>query len=188
MKENYTHAPALLEYVRQSPHVLAQAIYRHAAPDNDLLLADFFPQELLEEGTPAPTPKGKKKPTRVTPPLPVPAPRPRLIRIDSHSKGEFEVLPGGAALVPGSKPRVRVRVAYDRQSGNPLAKWNPSDFTLAMSSISGRSGLKLLRCEGNQIEFEIEQADFRLRVGGFDERRDLFISSTVLEASSDSQD
>jgi hypothetical protein len=188
MRDNYIHAPALLEYVRQAPHALVQAIYRHAAPDDDLLLADFFPQDLLEEGKPAHSSKGKKKPQRVGPPPAPPEPKLRHIRIDSSMKGEFEVLPGGAALALGAKIRVRVRIAYDRQTGNPLGKWNPADFMIAVASISERRGLKILRCEGNQIEFEIEQADFKLRVGGFDERRDLYISSTVLEASSDSQD
>lgn len=188
MKEKYTHAPALLEYVRQAPHAITQAIYCHDAPDDDVLLAEFFPQDLLDDGRQAPKPGSKKKPKRVGPPALPPPPRPRLVRIESGNKGEFAVLPGGATMQHGVAPRVKIRVAYDRQSGNPLAKWNPADFTLSIASIRQRVGVKLLRCEGNQLEFEIESSDFELRVGGFDDRRDLIVSSTVSEVTNDSQD
>jgi hypothetical protein len=188
MKENYTHAPALLAYVRGAANALTQAIYRHASPDDELLLADFFPEELLDDGRQAPTASGRKKPKRVGLPPPLPVPKSRLIRVESGNRGEFAVLPGGAAYVPGTSPRVRVRVAYDRESGNPLSKWNAADFVLSPQVLRERKGLKLLRCEGNQIEFEIESPDFALRVGGFDERRDLIVSSTVAGGNSDSQD
>jgi len=188
MKMNYKYAPELLGYVRGAANALTQAIYRHASPDDELLLADLFPEELLEAGKPAPTSGGKKKPKRVGPPPNPPAPKPRLIRIDSGSSGEFAVVPGGAAYVPGTSPRVRVRVAYDRESGNPLSKWCAADFVVSHQAIRERKGLKLLRCEGNQIEFEIESPDFALRVGGFDDRRDLFVASVVSEASNDPQD
>lgn len=188
MKERYTHAPALLEYVRQAPHAIAQAIYRHAAPDDDRLLADFFPQDLLEEARPVSSAAGKRKPKKVGPPPAPPTPRPRVVRIESGSKGEFAVLPGGASIPEGTTPRVRIRVAYDRQTGNPLAKWNPADFVLSLERLRARKGLTITRCESNQIEFEIKEREFELRVGGFDERRDLFIASTVSEVTIDPQD
>jgi len=190
MKERYAHAPALLEYVRQAPQAISQAIYRHAAPDDDRLLADFFPQDLWEEGRTAPSPGGKRKLKKVSPPPPPPPPppRPRMVRIEPRSKGEFAVLPGGASIPDGTAPRVRIRVAYDRQTGNPLAKWNPADFVLSLDRLSARKGLTITRCEANQIEFEIRERDFELHVAGFDDRRDLFIASTVSEVTIDPQD
>jgi len=98
------------------------------------------------------------------------------------------VLPGGAAIPEGTTPRVRIRVAYDRQTGNPLAKWNPADFVLSLERLRARKGLTITRCESNQIDFEIKEREFELRVGGFDDRRDLFIASTVSEVTIDPQD
>ena len=91
-------------------------------------------------------------------------------------------------LENGKNHIVRVRVAYDRQSGNPLAKWDPADFVLGIANLKARRGVRIIRCEANQLEFELQERDFEVRVQGFDNRRDLYISTAVKGATDDSAD
>ncbi len=188
MKQRYKHAPALIDFVRHAPNELLKSIYQRASVDDDFVLADVFPADLLEEGRPAAPSGGRKKPKETAPLAPIPQPRPRLIRVEAGAAGEFAVLPGLGVLQDGKSHVVRVRVAYDRESGNPLEKWDPADFVLDYSKLSSRKGVRIIRCEANQLEFELQTRDFEVRVEGFDKRRDLYISTAVLGVTDDSAD
>ena len=188
MKQRYKYAPALVEFVRHAPNELLKSIYQRESAEDDFVLSDVFPAGFLEEGRQAATGEGRKKPKRTAPVAPIPQARPRLIRVEAGIDGEFAVLPGTCVLENGKNHIVRVRVAYDRQSGNPLAKWDPADFVLGIANLKARRGVRIIRCEANQLEFELQERDFEVRVQGFDNRRDLYISTAVKGATDDSAD
>lgn len=83
----------------------------------------------------------------------------------------------------GSPPTVvggilRVSVAYDLPSGNPLKAWSKFDFDFKDKATRLQfkgSGVKISAKAGNIMEIEVVQPDFQLTATGFDMNRDLFV-------------
>lgn len=96
--------------------------------------------------------------------------------------GGFQIKAGKAKLKPSTK--LEVYVAYDVRKGNPLKKYDLSDFRLDQKPIKIKKpsmGLKLTRIHENLILAEVTNSDFELLVTGFDQNRDLYVKVVVNE-------
>ncbi len=127
---------------------------------------------------------GKKTPPVVNPP----PPQPKRFRVEKV-QGGFLVQPGDPEA-PMPK-RLVIRVAYVIRSGNPLNKYDPADFELDKGPIAvEHKGMDLTfgasdKKQGNEIQAQVTDKDFLLKVTGFDENRDLFVKVTVPQEETD---
>jgi hypothetical protein len=81
-------------------------------------------------------------------------------------------------------PRLRVSVAYDLPSGNPLKKWSSFDFEFGKSpqlKLSGKS-VKVVPQAGNILVLTVDGEKFSFGAEGFDEHRDLLVRIDELPA------
>jgi len=115
---------------------------------------------------------------------------------DIHSrekKFELEQIAGGFQLKASKaklKPpaSIEVYVAYDVRKGNPLTKYDLSDFRLDQMPIKIKKpsrGLNLTRIHHNTIMADVTKDDFELLVTGFDRNRDLYVKVIVSEGKDD---
>ncbi len=144
------------------------------APDFDLL-SDFFSidQTLAPQGNRRPKKPGEPgdKPTFTPPP-----PTPRWYRLNGK--------PGGFTIADSGTPPtevgsvLRVSVAYDLPSGNPLKAWSKFDFDFRENNsrlqFTG-NGVNVKARTGNIMEIEVIKPDFQVTATGFDINRDLFV-------------
>jgi hypothetical protein len=80
--------------------------------------------------------------------------------------------------------RIEVRVAYDRASGNPLARYHTADFTLDALDRD-ISGVTIVTCERNLMVLDPQDDDFRVAVTGFDRNRDVILDVRQKEIAND---
>ena len=82
-----------------------------------------------------------------------------------------------------SNARLRVSVAYDLPSGNPLKKWSPFDFDLGKDMLELRGdSVEVKRLAGNVLDLKVLGDKFAFGADGFDLHRDLFIRIDELDA------
>lgn len=147
---------------------------KSTAPDFDLL-SDFF--SIDQAGSPQLT-RRQKKPGEPgdTPPFSPPPPTPRWYRLNGR--------PGGFTIADSGSPPtevgsvLRVSVAYDLPSGNPLKAWSKFDFDFKGKNdrlqFTG-NGVNVKAKTGNIFEVEVIKSDFLVTATGFDINRDLFV-------------
>lgn len=181
LKDKYTYAPALLEYVVQCiPSLLGEVSHQQKKPDASLLL-DLFALP-AEEGTKRPrvdmtkpnpgANTGKEEIAIVR--------RPHRYSIIKKGSG-FVVRRGDVQVAP---PVVfSVRVAYDRRRGNPLVKYIPADFELGKSGVELHvSGCEVTRYGPNWAVVRVYDDNFEFGIDGFDVRhRDLHVDVRITE-------
>lgn len=136
------------------------------------LLSDFFSIEKTQapqrSRMPAPRGNGRPKFGDIIA-------KPRWYRLDGR-RGGFRIVHNSALSLP-EKPRLRVSVAYDLPSGNPIKKWSPFDFHFGKSpqlKFSGKS-VNVVSQAGNVLVLAVEDERFAFVVDGFDEHRDLLV-------------
>ena len=80
---------------------------------------------------------------------------------------------------------LRVSVAYDLPSGNPMKHWSKFDFKFQKQKESNLkfklSNVKATAKSGNIIEMEITGEDFSMTATGFDIHRDLIVRIDEVE-------
>lgn len=118
-----------------------------------------------------PDPEGKQAKT-----FDVISPNPSWFRMSPRGGG-FTIRPTGTVEVPANA-MLKISVAYDLPSGNPLSKWSKFDFEFKnkKSKIGCKGkhvGVKI--ADGNVIEVSVKDADFSFSADGFDLLRDLFV-------------
>lgn len=181
VKDKYTYAPALLEYVVQSvPGLLAEVSQQQKKPDASLLL-DLFALP-AEEGIKRPRPDTMKpKSGTDTGKEKIQVERkPRRYSISRKGSG-FVVRRGDEQAPP---PVVfSVRVAYDIRRGNPFTKYIPADFELGKDGVEFRSsGCEVTRSGPNWAVVRVLSDDFEFGISGFDVlHRDLHVDVRVTE-------
>ncbi|KGO99442.1 hypothetical protein [Novilysobacter defluvii] len=181
LKEKYTYAPALLEYVVQCvPCLLAEVSQQQKKPDASLLL-DLFALP-AEQGIERPRPDiAKPKPGADTWRDKIAIERrPRRYSISRRGTG-FVVRRGDDDAVP---PAIfSVRVAYDVRRGNPFNKYVPADFELGKGGVDFHtSGCEVTRSGSNWAVVRVLGEDFEFGISGFDIRhRDLHVDVRVTE-------
>jgi len=155
---------------------------KSTAPDFDLL-SDFFSIDQAQSPQLNRRPKKPGEPND-KPPFSPPPPTPRWYRLNGR--------PGGFTIADSSSPPtevgsfLRVSVAYDLPSGNPLKAWSKFDFDF--KGKNGRlkftgDGAIVKAKAGNIMEIEVIKQDFQVTATGFDINRDLFVR--IDEASGD---
>lgn len=181
LKEKYTYAPALLEYVVQcTPGLLAEVSQQQKKPDASLLL-DLFALP-AEQGIKRPRPdSAKPKPgTDSGKDKIVIEKRPRRYSINRKGSG-FVVRRGDDDALP---PAIfSVRVAYDIRRGNPFNKYVPADFEFGKDGVElHTSGCEVTRSGLNWAVVRVFGEDFEFEVGGFDiKHRDLHVDVRVTD-------
>jgi hypothetical protein len=170
-KGRYVNDAATLRYVTTSVEQIATLIELIDRKVDRKLLASFFSVVLppTEEEARA----RKKKPVVTTPLPPLPPPKPARYHMQRVAGG-FSITPGASGT---SRPsQLVVRLGYTTRSGNPIRQWQAFDFDVADGRISiDAQGVSIVSREGNRITAQVTSDDFRLRVTGFDTKRDLTV-------------
>ena len=142
-------------------------------PDFELL-SDFFSIDQTDSPQLNRRPKKPGEPIKpkVTPPMPTP----KWYRLTGRE--------GGFTIADSTNPPtqvgsfLRVSVAYDVPSGNPLKAWCKFDFDFKADDgpikFKG-NGVIAKALTGNILEVEVTEQDFQLTATGFDVHRDLFV-------------
>jgi hypothetical protein len=81
----------------------------------------------------------------------------------------------------GAPRRLEVLAAYDVLRGNPFQRYSPLDFRMDDSIVVTPQGARVVSRQDNRLELEIEEAEFTVKVTGFDENRDLRVKIRPLE-------
>lgn len=144
------------------------------------LLSDFFSIEKTQapqrSRMPAPEGNGRPRFGDITA-------KPRWYRLDGR-RGGFRIVHNTGHPLP-ENPRLRVSVAYDLPTGNPMKKWSPFDFQFGKSpqlKFLGR-GVKVVPVAGNVLVLTVEDEKFSFGADGFDEHRDLLVRIDELIAN-----
>lgn len=101
----------------------------------------------------------------------------------TRSPAQYRIAPrrGGFAIrsTPDTSPplQLRVRLAYDVVTGDPLKKYDPLDFNLVTSQglAVDANGAVVSISAPNELNVEVHASAFKLDVDGFDLNRDLFV-------------
>ena len=154
------------------------------------LLSDFFSIDQVA------SPQRKRKPSsdgERTRDFDPPEASPRWYRMTGREGGFTIADSGGLPTLIGAK--LKVSVAYDLPSGNPLRHWSKFDFDFRTSekrrSIKFRGkGVKpeIPKSTGNVIEITIDEADFYFVANGFDLNRDLYVRIDEVSGEAESDD
>lgn len=142
-------------------------------PDFDRLV-DFFSLDQVAIGA-SPTVAG---PIRTSPsPINItPREKSRWYRVSEHTGG-FAISRDAQYPLP-QEAGLRLSLAYDIPSGNPLRNWSKFDFDISSTNslprVSGH-GLKAKVIKGNVLHLTQFENDFAFSMEGFDHFRDLFI-------------
>jgi hypothetical protein len=185
----YTYGPSFLEFVTNTVANFVHALTSQDEEENTTLLLDIFslPPEKADEEAKQPEKKKKKKGTESDDDDEKLEPKKKRFRVQK-SPGGFVVTRGDAGTQPPA--RLDIQVAYDIRRGNPLRRYNTADFRLNQGPIKldpAPQGLKVVKKEENRMVVEVLDADFCLTVGGFDEKRDLFVTVKMEEGPDDSE-
>jgi hypothetical protein len=156
---------------------------RSNAPDFDLL-SDFFSIEKAVAPQPSRGPNKNGQPNRPFDPIPM---SPKWFRIDGR-RGGFRLVPTKLLPVPPNAS-LRISVAYDLPSGNPLRNWSEFDFEFSNNSTIALSGegVRATRQTKNIITLQIDHNDFWFEADGFDVHRDLFVRVDEIGTADDEE-
>jgi len=143
------------------------------APDFDLL-SDFFSIDQPDSSQFNRRPKKPGEP--IKPKFAPPSPTPKWYRLSGR--------PGGFTIADSGNPPtqvgsiLRVSIAYDLPSGNPLKVWCKFDFDFKSKDCAIEfkgNGVIAKAFAGNVLDIEVINPDFQLAAVGFDVHRDLFV-------------
>lgn len=146
---------------------------KSTAPDFELL-SDFFSIDQTDSQQLNRRPKKQGEP--IKPKITPPSPTPKWYRLSGR--------PGGFTIADSGNPPtqvgsfLRVSVAYDLPSGNPLKAWCKFDFDFKGKDCPIEfkgNGVMAKALTGNVLELEVTDQDFQLTAIGFDVHRDLFV-------------
>ncbi len=147
------------------------------------LLAKYFS---APGDTPIAQTKGKKTPDGKQPKVPgdIPPPKPKVLAIDPLPDG-CRIRPAKADALQSAKLPLRVTAefAYEGLDKDAFSEYDPLDFDLrdATFSITG-SGYSIVEKTLNGLIFLIENSDFVMTIGGFDQNLRLRMRLNYKEA------
>jgi hypothetical protein len=189
-KNKYVNGRKYIEFVTRIVFNIVNALGAQENERDPNLFADVFslPLEHVDGQPPMPTDVPQPKSGNKSGHTPINLPRREQIVRVARIAGGFKILPGDATVTPPA--RLDIQVAYDVRRGNPIAKYDRADFLLDQSPINFRDslrGVEVLAVDGNSLMIDIQEPDFEITVSGFDERRDLFIKTKVVEVQYDTK-
>jgi hypothetical protein len=186
-RNKYVYGKSYIEFVT---NVVSDIVNALSAQENEIdpnLVLDIFSLPAEEdEVTKREDKKKDKKPGTETDKVVLDLP-------SREKKFELEQITGGFQLKAGkaklkTPARLEVYVAYDVRKGNPLAKYDLSDFRLDQIPVKIKKptkGLNLIKVHENLIAADVTKDDFELLVTGFDQNRDLYVKVVVTEGEND---
>ncbi len=186
-KFKYKFGKFYIEFVTHSVSMFVRYLNESDEEPDRALLREIFwiPKKLESE-----EPKEKAKPRKrnkgeVVRPEPNIEPRLRRYTLAKVANG-FTITKGQiGAPIP---TEIRIAVAYDRRRGSPLVKYSSADFKMNEAPLVIEvSGGQVTIQQLNRLVVRITEPDFRVKVAGFDENRDLFVDVDAKEAMDDSQ-
>ena len=184
LQAKWRHAQETLSLIRTAPkklHRLLSSEPQETLPD--ALLDLFWFEDPGVTGPVAGSSGSKGKPHgrgAVEPPRPTPTARRLAIE---PRPGGFRLKAGEGLAATGLPCRVRVKVAYDVEEGDPIAAWSPLDFDLSRDEDAiaiDLSGGEVVERQGNELLIEVDDAEFTMEVTGFDFNRDLDVRAHIL--------
>lgn len=181
----YKRGRQVLDFVVKSPQKIVEIISSESGKEYRDLAQQYFAIELPSENNDSKRIQGKKggKKSGLLPYIPkVPVNKPPALVVGTWKDG-FVVRKGVAAAILQGRIMV-VRAAYDTRKGNPFKKFRVSDFDFSQASPALSfefSGVDVVGRNQNSLRCRIQTEDFRVRVSGFDKRRDLRIEVRMRE-------
>lgn len=181
--EHWIAAPRRIANVRRAPLTLLRALNTPADSIQKDAFADIFsynppPSQSNTRG-------GRSRNGGALPPIPQ---TPRTFEVhDTQAGAGFLVRLASAVADPPEC--ARLQVAYDAPRGNPLARYQPTDFRLrgngALSvNIEGGSIDTDRETKGNEMYFYIHDPKrFGIAVQGFDRNRDVYVRVEPIAAT-----
>lgn len=173
----YVSGRSDLEFIKKSVLEIMRFISESDRSEDPDLLTDYFSIEKEEHDEEKETsPRGQERGGTI----PVekktgPPHSPQPFELDGIAGG-FTIRNGDAESVRGVT--ITVRVAYDVKQKNPISAYSPLDFKLDSKQFTtARTGVEILRIEGNLIQFRPVFDKYELSVTGFDINRDLFVKA-----------
>jgi len=182
-KARYDRAVATLRLVKNSLRGVVDILARPAEGVHRDLLQDIFHVHVRDGTDSVEVPDDGPEPPvdGSVPPGPEPEPGRAPYRL-ARISGGFRVRRNASAE---PAPCGRIRVAYEVRRGNPFRRYDPRDFNLNLPPIViTAEGVRVLRVDGNTLDFAVDEDDFTISVKGFDQRRDLAVSVTAAETTS----
>lgn len=177
-KDKYLYAKSYLNFVKDAPLALFRSIFAGEREDDAFALASFFPDNGAERSARGASSGEKRKGED----------RKKVGKITRKPKryacrnvqGGFEVVHASSeARMPSA---LRISAAYDVRRGDPFRRYERFDFDLSGSDIDVVvEGVRVLEKSLNTMVVEPTQEEFRVRVTGFDARRDLAVRVTAVE-------
>lgn len=169
----YSPGKALLDYVKYAALKLTNLLGKVEDEMLENLLDDVFGIEKENETNPTSTKKRKKpKPSSA-----IQRKNSRYLEVGQLKRG-FTISPYKEAT---RRPdRIRLRVAYETQTGDPFSAYHPADFNLAHNNGEIKvtlTGCRAVTRTGNAMLLEMDEDQFRIQVEGFDPNRDLRVDA-----------
>jgi hypothetical protein len=166
-KGQYIRGEELLFYVRNSiKRIISRFASEDEKPDSTVLQDTFF---IIRPGAES-TKKKKTRKKKIVVPK-----NPRVYR-ESQLQDGFKIS-GTEHLT--SKREFTVQVGYEVARGNAFKKWREEDFKLEEMDIQPEN-ITDLSISKNKMTFKADSKSFLIKVLGFDNNRDLKISTTSL--------
>lgn len=186
-RNKYVYGKSYIEFVTNAVSDIVSALSAQEDEIDPNLVLDIFslPAEEDEVAKREDKEKDKKSGTETNKKTLDLPPREKKFELEQIAGG-FQLKAGKAKLKPPAK--IEVLVAYDVRKGNPLTKYDLSDFRLDQMPIKIKKpskGLRLTRIHQNSIIADVTKDDFELLVTGFDQNRDLYVKVIVSEGEDD---
>lgn len=186
-RNKYVYGKSYIEFVTNAVSDIVSALSAKEDEIDPNLVLDIFslPAEEDEVAKREDKQKDKKSGTETDKEILDLPSREKKFEIE-QIEGGFQLKAGKAKLKPPA--RIEVYVAYDVRKGNPLTKYDLSDFRLDQAPIKIKKpskGLRLTRIHQNSIIADVTKDDFELLVTGFDQNRDLYVKVIVSEGEDD---
>ena len=174
LTKKWKHGSSTVKNIKLAPGALHEVLTRDQVEDLPDLLINFM--SLPETGAK----KRSKKRTPAKPKEPI-VKRKRLM-IESPVDGGFRLTPGPGAPDYEYPKNISVRVAYDILSGDPIKTYNTLDFDLKYKKkfICKGNDVSVTSRNENKLILELQSADFKFEITGFDNRRDIIVKPKAI--------
>ena len=180
LTDKYKNVGKMLSFVSNSVHHTVRIIAQSDEIEDNKILADIFPMPEDIGGDPdVPDPNPDPYPPS---PSPVPKPNPSKFVIEKiKDEGGFSVHDNPQhPLTPGAILTIRAAYSIRKSVSGSLKRYTQDDFLL-QNLAREDSGVEILDIDNNMVRAKITNADFHLRLTGFDKNRDVVVRAQVEE-------
>lgn len=184
-RNKYVYGKSYIDFVTYAVSKFIRALSETDEQPSKELLQDIF---FIPKKPSTPEPKDKSRPRKrnkgeVVPPDPQREPVLKRFTL-SRIAGGFTITQGAKGSV--APAALSVVVAYDRRRGSALKKYVPMDFKLEAAPILVETeDATITDRGGNRMIAQPSAPEFRIKVTGFDENRDLFIDVRAKQIDND---